>query len=93
MNTEVPSKELRILRQMRNTLGNIVKDVAPLAGQQNPLTNGTMQEIKDCFALISEREQELTGKPGPAQAKPLNTGGEQPNSSALNFVKLSKNKK
>jgi hypothetical protein len=90
MNKEELNKEQRILSQMRKTLGNIVKDVAPLGGRPNPLTNSTIQEIKDCFGLISEREQELANKLGFVQAKPHYADGEQPSSSALNFVKLSK---
>jgi hypothetical protein len=93
MNKEELKKEQRLLSQMRKTLGNIVTDVTPLDGQPNPLSNGTIEEIKYCFAIISGREKELADKLGFDQAKPHYTGGEQPSSSVLNFVKLSKNKK
>ena len=78
---------------MRKTLGNIVKDVTPLAGQPNPLSDGTVEEIKYCFAIISGREKELADKLGFDQAKPHYADGKQPSTSVLNFVKLSKNKK
>lgn len=90
MNTEELSKEQRILRLMRKTLGNIVKDVTPLGGRANPLTAGTIQEIKECFALISEREQELAEKLGFDPAKPYYADGEQPNSNVISFTKLTK---
>ena len=90
MNIEELKKEQLTLSQMRKTLNNIVKDVTPLAGNPNPLSNGTVEEIKYCFAIISGREKELAHKLGFDQAKPLNTVGEQPNGSTLSFVKLSR---
>lgn len=87
MNTEELSKEQRILSEMRKTLGSVVRDVTPLGGRPNPLTESTIQEIKDCFALISEREKELAGKLNFNQAKPYYMDGEQPNTTVINFAK------
>ena len=81
------NKEQQILRAMRKTLGNIVKDVTPLGGRPNPLKDSTIQEIKDCFALISEREKELADKLGFDQAQPYYKDGEPPNANVINFVK------
>lgn len=90
MNSEELSKEQRILRAMRKTLGNVVRDVTPLGGRTNPLTNDTIQDIKDCFALISEREKELAGSLNFDQAKPYYQDGEQPNAKVISFVKPSR---
>lgn len=90
MDKEELSKEQRILRQMRKTLASVVKDATPLGGRPNPLKDSTIQEIKDCFALISDRERELADKLGFAEAKPYYTDGEQPNSNVINFTKQSK---
>ncbi len=87
MNTEELSKEQRILRAMRKTLGNVVRDVTPLGGRPNPLTGDTIQDIKDCFALISERERELAEKLGFDEAKPYYKDGSIPNAQVLSFVK------
>jgi len=87
MNTEELSKEQQILRLMRKTLGNVVKDATPLGGRPNPLTASTIQDIKDCFTLISERERELADMLGFDHSKPYYTDGEQPNSNVLSFVK------
>lgn len=87
MNKEELSKEQQILRLMRKTLGSVVKDATPLGGRPNPLTSNTIQEIKDCFALISDREKELAQKLGFDEAKPYYADGEQPNANVLNFVK------
>jgi hypothetical protein len=70
MDKEELSKEQRILRMMRKTLGNVVKDVTPLGGRANPLSDNTIKDIKDCFGLISERERELAEALGFDQAKP-----------------------
>ena len=87
MNTEELSKEQRILRLLRKTLGNVVKDATPLGGRANPLKDSTIQEIKDCFGLISERERELAEKLNFNQEKPYYADGEQPNANVITFVK------
>lgn len=89
MDTEELSKEQRILRAMRKTLGNVVRDVTPLGGRPNPLTDNTIQDIKECFALISERERELAEQLHFDQARPYYKDGSLPNAQVLNFVKPS----
>jgi hypothetical protein len=90
MSKEESIKEQGILRQMRKTLGNVVRDVTPLGGRANPLTENTINDIKDCFAMISEREKELAEKLNFEQAKPYYKDGEPPNAQILSFVKLPK---
>ena len=53
------SIEQRILIMMRKTLANVVKDTTPLGGMRHPLKDSTLKDIRDCFALISAREQTL----------------------------------
>ena len=90
MNTEELSKEQQILRAMRKTLGNVVRDVTPLGGRPNPLTGDTIQDIKDCFFLISERERELAEQLGFDEAKPYYKDGSPANAQVLSFVKPAK---
>jgi hypothetical protein len=90
MSTEELSKEQRILRLMRRTLGNVVKDVTPRGGRDNPLSDDTIQDIKDCFSLISEREQELAEKLEFDQAKPYYVDGEQPKAKVISIFKPAK---
>lgn len=87
MDTEELRKEQHILRQMRKTLGNVVKDVTPLGGRTNPLSDSTIQDIKDCFGLISERERELAEALNFDQAKPYYADGEQPDAKVVSIVK------
>jgi len=90
MSKEEMSKEQRIMRMMRKTLGNVVKDVTPLGGRTNPLSAGTIQDIKDCFGLISERERELAEALGFDQSKPYYADDELPNAKVINIVKPTK---
>lgn len=91
MDTEELSKEQRILRMMRKTLASVVKDATPLGGRPNPLTDNTVQEIKDCFALISEREKELAEKLGFDAERPYyRDGGESQSAQIISLVKPAK---
>ena len=90
MNKEELKKEHIVLTQMHKTLSNIVKEVTPPAGNPNPLSNGTIEEIKYCFAVISGRAKELADKLGIDHANLHHPDSEQPSSSALTFVKLPK---
>lgn len=56
------SKEQRILRVMRKVLASIVKDATPKPGMLHPLSEQTIQDIRDCFGLIAAREAELAAE-------------------------------
>lgn len=92
MDTTELSKEQRILRLMRRTLGNVVKDVTPTGGRTNPLSDNTIEDIRDCFALISEREKELADALNFSQARPYYTDGEKPNAKVISIVKPPKDR-
>lgn len=64
MGIEGLSKEQRILRVLRMVLGNIVKETAPRPGRPRPLSDETVADIRDLFALIAEREAELVAEAG-----------------------------
>jgi hypothetical protein len=87
MDTEELSKEQRIMRRMRKTLGNVVKDVTPLGGRTNPLSESTIRDIKDCFALISDREMELAEALNFDQSKPYYADGNPPSAKVISIVK------
>ncbi len=90
MNTIELSKEQRILRLMRKTLGNIIKDVTPRPGRENPLSENTILDIRDCFALISEREKELAEALNFDQAKPYYADDPQARPNVIGFAKPKK---
>lgn len=51
--------EERILRAVKLTLTSIIKDTATQPGMVHPLKPETIDMLRDCLLLISEREQAL----------------------------------
>ena len=64
------SMERRILRVMRKTLASVVKDATPQPGTSGFLSDRTVEDIKECFLLISLREKGLAESAGLAQSRP-----------------------
>tara|TARA_Y100001935_G_scaffold224946_1_gene201717 strand:+ start:1472 stop:1762 length:291 start_codon:yes stop_codon:yes gene_type:complete len=70
--TEESKKEREILMIMRKVLGNIVKDTTPASrAMKHPLSDHTIQEIRNCLGLISLRERELAEAAGIEAEKPF----------------------
>ena len=89
--TEDLTLEQRILIMMRKTLANVVKDTTPLPGMRHPLKDSTIKDIRDCFALISAREQTLQKLSGKAKAKMHPRFADEPRTSQV--IPLAKIKK
>jgi hypothetical protein len=58
------SKEFRILRAMKQTLTGVIKDTATQPGLKHPLSERTIEDIRQCLMLISARERELAEAAG-----------------------------
>jgi len=58
------NKEARILRVMRQVLTTIVKDTATAPGVKHPLSDATVEDIRQCLGLIATREQEILRENG-----------------------------
>jgi len=56
--------EERILQAVKLTLANIIRDTATPHGMRHPLSDGTIQDLRQCLALISARERELAEAAG-----------------------------
>lgn len=67
MSDEQPSVELRILRAVRRTLTNVARDTHTPPSMRHPLSEDTINDIRECLALISSREHELNGMAGDAR--------------------------
>ena len=90
MSVEHLTKEQRILRVMRKVLASVVKDTTTPPGYEHPLSEQTVQDIKECFGLISARERELAEEAGIVQMhKPMYPG----ETSSTKVVQIHKNKK
>jgi hypothetical protein len=62
------SKEERILRVMKRVLTDVAKDTYTRPGYRHPLSDATVQGIRDCLSLIAAREAELAEAAG----RPMN---------------------
>jgi hypothetical protein len=60
------SMEARILQAVKLTLANVIKDTATPHGMRHPLSDGTIEDLRRCLALISARERELAQAAGTA---------------------------
>ena len=66
-----PGKEEKILRMLKRVLTDIAKDTSTPPGMKHPLSENTIQGIRDCLGLISAREKELTEESGrPSRSRP-----------------------
>lgn len=59
-----PGKEQRTLLVMRKLLAAIVRETTPKPGMKHTLSEGTREDIRMCFSLISAREREITQESG-----------------------------
>lgn len=64
MTDDTHSKEAQVLRMVKRVLTDIAKDTSTAPGLKHPLTDNTIQGIRDCLALISARERELAEEAG-----------------------------
>ncbi len=64
-------KERQILMVMRKLLAQIVKETTPeFKTMKHPLSPETIEDIRQCFALIAARERELADAAGLARERP-----------------------
>ena len=59
-----PSKEQRTLLVMRKVLSAIIRETTPNPGMKHVLSDGTREDIRLCFGLITAREHELAEESG-----------------------------
>lgn len=60
------SKEHTILVTLRKVLSSVVREITPEPGMPHPLSQQTMEDLRQVFTLIAAREREITlelGKP------------------------------
>ncbi len=64
MSNEDLTKEQRILRVMKRVLTGIAKDTYTRPGHRHPLSDETVEDIRNCLSLITAREVELNKAAG-----------------------------
>ena len=58
------SMEERILAAVKRTLAGVIRDTATPHGMRHPLSDATIEDLRQCLALISAREGELAQAAG-----------------------------
>jgi hypothetical protein len=57
--TNSPGKEEEILQLVKNTLTSIAKDTYTPPELTHPLSSDTINQIRSCLTVITQRQQEL----------------------------------
>ncbi len=84
--SDISKKERQILLVMRKVLANIIKDTTPdHRSMKHPLSDPTIQQIRECLGLISLRERELAADVGVQVEKPYFTD-EKPAAEVISFA-------
>ncbi len=88
--TEDNHKERDLLVVMRKVLANIIKDTTPdHRSLKHPLSENTIQDIRTCLGLISNREREIADIAGIKQERPYYTDA-KPAAEVISINKISK---
>lgn len=67
------TEEQQILIAMRKTLAAVIKDVTPPPGMKHPLSDRTIEDVRQCLALIAARERVLASAQGRTSERPYYT--------------------
>lgn len=83
-------KERQILMVMRKVLAQIIKDTTPeFKTMKHPLSADTIEDIRQCLALIAARERELADAAGVARERPY-YADEKPSAEVVPLHKVGK---
>jgi len=56
--------EFRVLKAMKSVLTDVIKDTTTTPGLKHPLSDTTIENIRQCLLLITSREAELMEEAG-----------------------------
>ena len=84
MDTDL-KKELDVLVALRKVISGVVREITPDPGMRHPLSDQTIEDVRQGFILIASREKEITEAMGkPSLHRPLYKG----DTPKTNVVKL-----
>jgi len=63
------SVEQRILQAVKRTLAAVIRDTATPHGMRHPLSDATIEDLRQCLSLISARERELAAEASPEKPR------------------------
>lgn len=86
-------KELDVLVTLRKVLSGVVREITPDPGMRHPLSDGTLEDVRQGFLLISAREREISELLGkPSLHRPVYKG-DTPKSNVVKMHGLKSSKK
>jgi hypothetical protein len=86
------SHEREVLKMMRKVLASIIKDTTPEhRTMKHPLSDATIEQVRDCLGFISTRERQLADEAGVSMERPYFTD-EEPSAKVIPIDNLSKKK-
>ena len=91
--SENGSKEQRILRMVKKVLTDVAKDTVTPPELKHPLSQQTIQSIRECLQLITAREQELQAEAGTESSARPHFIDEPQKNVAVNITPIKKNEK
>ncbi|OGI47384.1 MAG: hypothetical protein A2151_07885 [Candidatus Muproteobacteria bacterium RBG_16_65_34] len=87
------TKEYRVLRAMKTVLTDVIQDTTTKPGLKHPLSDRTIEGIRQCLMLIAARERELAEEAGvPTNERPY-YADEPPKSVAVPIEDIKRGKK
>jgi hypothetical protein len=89
----INSMEYRILQAMKRVLTDVIKDTTTKPGMIHPLSDQTIEGIRECLQLITARERELHEAAGASNEMRPHYIDEPPKSVAIPLSKIGKRKK
>ena len=92
MSTEYHSREHQILATIRKVLSTVVRDTTPPPGHPHVLRPATIEDLKQCFMLITAREKEIIDEAGGSgmDARPRYADEPKKTSQVVDFVRSEK---
>lgn len=71
MSSDELTKEQRVLAMCKRVLTDIARDTVTPPGMKHPLSEQTIQGIRDCLQMITSREAEILEDKGtPSRSRP-----------------------
>ncbi|VAW60755.1 hypothetical protein MNBD_GAMMA09-1510 [hydrothermal vent metagenome] len=78
-------KELDVLVTLRKVISSVVREITPEPGMRHPLSDSTLEDVRQSFILIAAREKEISEEMGkPSIHRPMYKG----DTPKTNVVKL-----
>jgi hypothetical protein len=87
------NKEFQVLQAMKSTLTSVIKDTATTPGLKHPLSDRTIENIRQCLVLITARERELAQEAGVSMNQRPHFADEPQSAAVVSIDKIARARK